>query len=417
MKGDLRKSFSQSSATPKAGGLQKGTLLGFFKPQAITPTAATVASVSETTKINEISATKKGGTEIFLNSSSKGRTSLQMASLSDSDSRSQKPPPAQKSAPAVAPSSTGRKRKGSPTKNAVKKPATIAIAIANKESPVVVNNDDENSQDVVEMHKNESAISFACGTPSSDIKNARVSENPGCGPIEVESHDAPATPFSTQLTAANDDKTMEAAPVRISENEGDDLNDSDDDVVEIFENCENHPSQSSLISSVKHEIGAEKNSTISANGNKMVTKSANKKAPVRRKRATSKPKKFDVCALDDRKDGNIVDGDVQPLRYGQQVPKKMRKQKSAAFKEGSAVDCLYGTGIIKSIREDGIHVVECQSWVLANNTVPTFYLNKEVLTVGSKTMGRVRKDKAQNNITAAGYDTPVEIMEHARVQV
>lgn len=41
---------------------------------------------------------------------------------------------------------------------------------------------------------------------------------------------------------------------------------------------------------------------------------------------------------------------------------------------------IYGTGVVQSIRSDGIHVVTVQSWKLANNTSPTLYVQADALT-------------------------------------
>ena len=51
------------------------------------------------------------------------------------------------------------------------------------------------------------------------------------------------------------------------------------------------------------------------------------------------------------------------------------------YKVGDCVRTVYGTGVIKHIREeDGIHIVILNNWKLANNTSPTLYLQANSLT-------------------------------------
>lgn len=50
------------------------------------------------------------------------------------------------------------------------------------------------------------------------------------------------------------------------------------------------------------------------------------------------------------------------------------------FKVGDNVRTVYGTGIIKTIREDGVHVVTLNNWKLANNASPTLYLQSIALS-------------------------------------
>ncbi len=52
---------------------------------------------------------------------------------------------------------------------------------------------------------------------------------------------------------------------------------------------------------------------------------------------------------------------------------------SPYYKLGDVVKTIYGTGILQSIRADGIHVVTVQSWKLANNTSPTLYVQADAL--------------------------------------
>jgi len=44
---------------------------------------------------------------------------------------------------------------------------------------------------------------------------------------------------------------------------------------------------------------------------------------------------------------------------------------------GCVVKTSFGQGIVIKIRVDGIYVIHLQNWVLANNGVPTLYLNQE----------------------------------------
>ena len=66
---------------------------------------------------------------------------------------------------------------------------------------------------------------------------------------------------------------------------------------------------------------------------------------------------------------------------GQKPSYYIRKDDVSHFYSvGDAVKTIYGTGIIQSIRSDGVHVITVQSWKLANNTSPTLYLQANALT-------------------------------------
>jgi hypothetical protein len=69
------------------------------------------------------------------------------------------------------------------------------------------------------------------------------------------------------------------------------------------------------------------------------------------------------------------------INRGQKPSFFIRKSDVTPFYEiGDVVRTLYGTGTIQSIREDGTHVVNIQSWKLANNTSPILYLQSNSLT-------------------------------------
>ncbi|CAM9948055.1 unnamed protein product [Phaeothamnion confervicola] len=46
---------------------------------------------------------------------------------------------------------------------------------------------------------------------------------------------------------------------------------------------------------------------------------------------------------------------------------------------GDEVVCTFGRGVVRDIREDGIHVVRASAWLLANEVAPTFYLQRSAL--------------------------------------
>ena len=83
------------------------------------------------------------------------------------------------------------------------------------------------------------------------------------------------------------------------------------------------------------------------------------------------------------------------------------------FSVGNQISCVFGRGIIRAIRKDGVYCCEITSWRLANGATPTAFLQADALQPISEQMFAVGEVVStaygQGTVTKVRWDGVYEV--------
>ena len=86
---------------------------------------------------------------------------------------------------------------------------------------------------------------------------------------------------------------------------------------------------------------------------------------------------------------------AKPISVPVVAPVITKRIPTSTFKVGDFVSTIFGTGIISTIRSDGIHIVHLFNWELANGCKPVLYMNPSALTKSAGPTDLVVGDKVK----------------------